>query len=403
MQSIAFYPVIISTFFFFFAVASMSADKLGVVSNLRENFPYLFIDDYETARSVLNTFVGGIISLIVFSFTMVMVVLNQTSANFSPRLLPNLISNKTHQLILGFYIGTLLYIITVLISQGATHDGRQDSLGISIMISALLGFLCIGLFIFFIHNISQAVQVQNIILRIYRKASLVLDRAKEEQSPSDKSMKDRKYVEIASGKTGYYRGFEESVLHGPLKQKQGVIEVIPYIDEHIWEGDVVLRVDEGLTEEEIESLLFAMDISHDRQNPNSGNGGMVMLMEVAVKAMSPGINDPGTAIEAVRKMGQLMHRSLQLHDTHQKTLKDFEFDLILHNISSAQLVEKMIQPVYNYCKNDKSVSSALIETINYLVKSTKISAGRKKALKQELATIKNEFDKKWERPTPLKS
>ena len=104
IHSIAFYPVIISACFFIFAMATISLENLDLIKGIKDDVPYLFIEDFNTARSILSTFIAGIISLTVFSFTMVMVVLNQASANFSPGLLPNLISNKKHQIILGIYI-----------------------------------------------------------------------------------------------------------------------------------------------------------------------------------------------------------------------------------------------------------------------------------------------------------
>ena len=119
IQSIAFYPMIISLGFLLLALGSLQFENLEIVSAIKKKIPYIFIEDYETARSILSTIIGGIISLTVFSFSMVMVVLNQASSNFSPRLLPSLISNKRHQIILGFYIGTLLYCIIILTALGA--------------------------------------------------------------------------------------------------------------------------------------------------------------------------------------------------------------------------------------------------------------------------------------------
>ena len=115
LLSIAFYPVLISFGFCLLAFVILELESLALAKKLKENIPYLFIEDYETARAILTTLIGGILSLTVFSFTMVMVVLSQASSNFSPRLLPSLVSNKRHQLILGVYIGTLLYCIIILI------------------------------------------------------------------------------------------------------------------------------------------------------------------------------------------------------------------------------------------------------------------------------------------------
>ncbi|MGB5822026.1 MAG: DUF2254 family protein, partial [Saonia sp.] len=153
IRSIAFYPVLISVLCVLLAMLALTLENWDVIRTIKKNIPYIFIQDYETARSILSVFIGGIISLTVFSFSMVMVVLSQASSNFSPRLLPGLISSNKHQIILGIYVGTLLYCIIILTSLGALGIDA-DTIGLSTMLAAVLTMVCIGLFVYFIHSIS---------------------------------------------------------------------------------------------------------------------------------------------------------------------------------------------------------------------------------------------------------
>ena len=172
LESIAFYPVLLCVIFLLLAGVTTRIENVAFILKIKSKLPHLFISDYETSRSILTTLVGGILSLTVFSFSMVMVVLNQASTNYSPRLLPSLIANKKHQIILGFYIGTLLYCIFVLIILGANGS---DSVGLSTMLAALFGVFCIGLFVYFIHNISTTIQINNIIDGIYSSSKKSLE------------------------------------------------------------------------------------------------------------------------------------------------------------------------------------------------------------------------------------
>lgn len=180
IHNIAFYPILISLAFLILAIGGVQIESLEMVNDIKKKIPYLFIEDYETARAILSTIIGGILSLTVFSFSMVMVVLNQASSNFSPRLLPSLISNKKHQIILGFYIGTLLYCIIILTTLGA-YGIDSNSVGLSTMIAALASLTCIGLFVYFINSISRAIQIHNIIERIYDATSKHLENELENQ------------------------------------------------------------------------------------------------------------------------------------------------------------------------------------------------------------------------------
>ena len=98
LESIAFYPVLLCVIFLLLAGVTTRIENVAFILKIKSKLPHLFISDYETSRSILTTLVGGILSLTVFSFSMVMVVLNQASNNYSPRLLPSLIANKKHQI-----------------------------------------------------------------------------------------------------------------------------------------------------------------------------------------------------------------------------------------------------------------------------------------------------------------
>ena len=89
-------------------------EQKDISAHIMEIAPALVIDDTDTAKTILSTLIGGLISLTVFSFSMVMVLLNQASSNFSPRVLPGIVSDQKHQIVLGLYIGTILYNIFIL-------------------------------------------------------------------------------------------------------------------------------------------------------------------------------------------------------------------------------------------------------------------------------------------------
>ena len=121
-NKIAFFPSIIAMAGVIFAYLMMYSENEGISSYLQEFLPELVINDKETARTILSTFIAGLTSIMVFSFSMVMILLNQASSNFSPRLLPGLISNRRHQIVLGIYLFTIIYCILIFISLQTLHD-----------------------------------------------------------------------------------------------------------------------------------------------------------------------------------------------------------------------------------------------------------------------------------------
>lgn len=394
IHSIAFYPVLVSFAFLFLAIGSVEMDNLKIINSIKKEIPTLFIEDYETARSILSTLIGGIIALTVFSFSMVMMVLNQASSNFSPRLLPSLISNNKHQLILGFYIGTLLYCIVIMTALGA-YGVDSNSLGLSTMIAALASLICIGLFVYFINSISIAIQIDNIIDRIYNTTSKSLEKELENQRENKivvKSINTENWVTVKINRTGYYRRFDVSLINESIKNRENHIVILPYTNEHIWSGVPVLKIKESISEDEIDNLLFCFDISSDRHEGDSGITGMIKLMEIAVKAMSPGINDPGTAIDAIHKIGQLLSKFLQFPEIISRPVADTELILTEHTITAKELMRIIVQPIRLYSKQDNAVLHVLLKSLQFIKNNPHISNENKIILQTELDALREDID-----------
>jgi uncharacterized membrane protein len=143
-----------------------TAEAMGVSRFLQKNASYLVVNDIDTARSVMTTLIAGGISMLVFSFSMVMLLLSQAAANYSPRVLPNLISNRKHQNILGTFLAMILYnIITVIGLQPHGQDYQMP--GFSVLLGIISAVIALGAFVYFIHSISTSIQINNILKNIY--------------------------------------------------------------------------------------------------------------------------------------------------------------------------------------------------------------------------------------------
>ena len=390
-QSIAFYPTLISLLFVVLAIITISIENVSFIAAFKKELPYLIIQDTETARAVLSTVIGGILSLTVFSFSMVMVVLSQASSNFSPRLLPGLISDKKHQIILGFYIGTLLYAFITLIFLG-TYGIQSESIGLSTTLSALWGVFCVVLFAYFIHTISNAIQISTIIQKIFEDSHLFLEKKlvheKEYQITSINQNTEDWHI-ICSHKTGYYQKLDLTSLQHKIFQEENFIEILPYAGQHIYKGSAIFSVKNSLPVLAKEELLMATDFAADRLNGNRDVSGLIKLMEVAVKAMSPGVNDPGTAIDAISKVVQLLHYILTFSPKAIKKVANTELFVVSNYISPDELCRIILQPIREYSKADATVLYEFILGLQSILHNSKISKICKEPVKKELLTIKD--------------
>ncbi|MDY7394971.1 DUF2254 family protein [Aureibaculum sp. 2210JD6-5] len=296
---------------------------------------------------------------------------------------------------MGIYIGTLLYCIIILISLGA-YGIDSKSLGLSTMAAAISSLVCIGLFVYFIHSISKAIQIHNIIDRIYESSNRYLEKRLENQKENKvvvRSINTDNWTTIKIDKTGYYRDFDISLMKDSLKEKGNQIEIIPYINQHIWKGMPVLKIKETVSDNERDNLIFCLNISSDRHEGDRGVTGMIKLMEIAVKAMSPGINDPGTAIDAINKIGQLISEFLQLPSITSRSIFDNKLIITEHTISAEELMRIIIQPIRLYSKQDNSVLYVLVKSLQFIENSPHISNENKTVVKTELEALKCDIEK----------
>ena len=134
---IAFYPTLFAFFGLIFSLISLSLENTGISDWLASIYDGFIIESGDTARTILSYLTGGLISLMVFSFSMVMVMLNQASSNYSPRVLPGLISNKNHQYVLGIYLGTIIYNVFITIAIKAPENNNIRIPSFSIFITVL--------------------------------------------------------------------------------------------------------------------------------------------------------------------------------------------------------------------------------------------------------------------------
>jgi uncharacterized membrane protein len=211
------------------------------------------------------------------------------------------------------------------------------------------------------------------------------------------------WMTIQIDRTGYYRGFDVSLIKDSIKDKENHILLLPYVNEHIWDGMPVMKIREFVSKEELDNLLFCFDISTDRHESDKNVTGMIKLMEIAVKAMSTGINDPGTAINAINKIGQLLNKFLEFPEMVSKLEADNKLTITNYSISAKELMRILIQPIRLYSKHDNSVIYVLMKSLQFIKDNPHISHQNKAAINIELEALKLDIEKHIENPFDKRS
>ncbi|WP_028284264.1 DUF2254 domain-containing protein [Olleya marilimosa] len=364
-SKIAFYPTLYSLTGLVFAFFMYYAENKGISSYLADNVPLLVINNTQTAFNILTTFIAGLISIMVFSFSMVMVLLNQASSNFSPRVLPGLISNKRHQKILGIYNATLLFCIFTMV--GIEPDGGENQLpGFSVLLAIVFMVICLGAFIYFIHSISQEIQVHNIMQRLFNEAKNRLDQLINSEKDSNQKFPDTdNWTVYKSPETGFLQDIVLDPIIQFAKENNNQFEIITIKGQYVYKDKPLFKSKTKLNDESLEELFKYFHFSRDEIIEDNYVLGFKQITEIAVKAMSPGINDPGTTIIAIDYLAELFQIRMYKNDI-SILFEDSQPLVKINSVTFKELLYFVLAPIRTYAKHDVIIVNKLINMFQHL-------------------------------------
>lgn len=367
-SSIAFIPSLFAVSGLVLAFLTVSIEYRPVIIDFKENIKFLLITSEEDGRLVLGTLVASIISLMVFSFSMVMIVLNRASSNLSPRILPGLISNKPHQIILGFYLGTILYSLIMIVNFQSDKEYVLPSLGI--LLSMIFGVTCLYLFVYFIHSISKSIQVESIINSIYLETQEQMERyGREEKQDERKIPEVNNWEDICVDTAGYLKLIKISELLKLSVKHDFKISLQKHIGAFLVADYPFLKISspEKLSSENIDNIKACFTFYPDDQVKDHYLFGFKQISEVASKALSPGINDPGTAIKALDLLSVLFIKKMEIIEPLYEEDDSGTIRVIYFPVTLEELLFYNLVPIREYGKSDVMVVLKIFEVLKNII------------------------------------
>ncbi|QDH80868.1 DUF2254 domain-containing protein [Echinicola soli] len=279
-------------------------------------FSYFLIGSADSARSVLSTIAGAMIGVAGTVFSITLVALTLASSQFGPRLLQNFMHDKLNQVVLGSYIATFTYCLVVL-STVKSSDSLQFLPTISVGFAIILALVNIFLLVIFIHHISINIQADQVVSnvnsslnenfrRLFPKGEEEEEEALEISAGKIEELKQNaRYKEIYRVKSsGYLQVVNRERLISLAKEIEGFIEMKKHAGHFLVEGQEVFAVygDKELEEGFEGRLLSSLIIGDKRNSTQDSEFAIRQMVEVASRALSPGVNDPYTAITCIDKL-----------------------------------------------------------------------------------------------------
>jgi uncharacterized membrane protein len=275
---------------------------------------WLFGGTADGAREVLSTIAGSLITVTGVIFSVTTVTLQLASSQFTPRILRSFTADRSNQLILGVFIATFTYTLLVLRVVRA-HSTRDDFVPqLSVSLAILLALLSIGFLIHFIHHTARSIQPAVILQRVAADAMQGVERLFPQQLGHPAQTRPEPSLPIAQAEmlcaksNGYLQAVDGRSLFETGERQHLLVKMAKPVGAFILEGQPLAEVwaDEPLSDELSDELRQAFIIGPERTPEQDLGVFLIEISDMAVKALSPGINDPTTAIHCIDRLTQIL-------------------------------------------------------------------------------------------------
>jgi uncharacterized membrane protein len=288
---------------------------------------WLFSGGAEGARGVLSAIASTTVTVAATVFSIVVVAIQLASSQFTPRVLQSIMRDRVNQITLGAFLGTFTYSLLALRSVRSGTDNEEPFIpALSVTVAFGLALICMALLILFIHHAARSMEAATVISRTAREARIVVDRvfpADSEPSPGVIELPSTPGASrlIAADRPGYLGAVDTGDLVQFAHEQNLIIRLEPVIGKYLLPGALLATVwrqpvatpdgdDDAPDDDAIESKIRGMiHLYHDPGERSDLAYNVQRLADIALKAMSPGINDPTTARLCVDRIADVISRA----------------------------------------------------------------------------------------------
>lgn len=344
--------------------------------------------DPQVAQVILAGIAGSIMTVVSIVFAIVLMTLTLASMQFSPRIIVSFSRDRVTQWTLGIFLGTFSYCMAAL--PAARSQPKPFAPVATVMGAMLLAIACVGWLLFFIHHITRAISVSNIVDRIATETEAMIDTLMPEgrtvrlnHSRSEPPGVDE--TPILAEVSGYIRFVDIPNLVNAAKNCHVTLRVVRRVGQFVPAGTPLLMTTKAgrIEPEKLIEIREAFDLGASRTLEQDVEFGILQIVDIALKAISPAVNDPTTAISSIDQLSRILIRFVS-----REPLSQLYFDppgilrLSLPWIDFDHLVTSAFEQIRMYSKGDVAVSLRMLRALGDIAGAA-IDAAEKERLREQ--------------------
>ncbi|AFY89284.1 DUF2254 domain-containing protein [Chroococcidiopsis thermalis] len=396
-----FLPTIMAAIAIALAFTMLNLDRAGFYGPL-EKWGWIYAGGANGAREVLSSVAGSVISVAATAFSITIVALQLAASNYSPRVLRNFMQDRGNQVVLGTFIATFVYSLLVLRTvrgDGDDYDSFVPQL--SVTVGLLLGLASIGVLIYFIHHAATIIQVSHIIMDASNDLHGAIERLFPEKlgrslpKPHEHAIPanfDWDAYPVKANNSGYVQAIDNEELMQIACDRQLLLQIKSRPGRFVVKGsDLVMvfpgdKVNRKLSDRINDAFMFGRQRTEQQDVEFPVN----QLVDIALRAISPGINDPTTAIECIDQLSAgLSHLAQREIPSAYRYDDDNNLRVIAEPFTFAGLTDAAFNQIRQYGKSDVGVVIRLLEAIATIARYTQNEKDRA-ALRRHAEMIRHD-------------
>ncbi len=396
-QSLFFVPFLMLTASLVLSQLTVQVDRSMADGAL----PSWFQVTVESSRSILSAIAGGTITAASIVFSLTLVAVQLAASQFSPRVLRGFLGDRFQQLVMGTVIGTFSYSLLVLREVRTVPEGAGEAFlpQVSVSVALVLAVASLIAILGSIDHTAKGLRVGAVADGIVESTMRVIDQLPERGSgQSSGTLMDAPGVASAqpvptsdnpeneppeearvvwAPRTGWVTGLQterllEAVPEGVtvlLSAAVGTYVVRGTPIAHVWPGD------SDALDGVVDALPQVLLIEDERTMQQDISFGILQLNDIALRALSPGVNDPNTAIEIIVRLGAVV-TELYRRDLPPEVTDDGGRRILRpSDPRRGDYVEQSFEPVRRYGRHDPRVLEVIVETIESIIDDSRRRAG----------------------------
>lgn len=393
-----FVPVLIIVLSIFLSIGLVSLDSYLNLT-LDGFLQFFLVNSANSARTILSTISGAMIGVAGTVFSVTLVALTLASSQFGPRLIKNFMYVKLNQVVLGSYIATYLYCLLIL-NAVKDNNGYTFIPSISILVAILFAMVNIILLIVFIHQIATSIQADKVIadisILISKQVKTIFPEEMGDEIIDDEEIDVtaelsgyKEKIALKSNKSGYIRYIESDGLIAMVKNYNSLLILNHRPGDYIVKGMEIGEIysNDSLEKENIDLLLNKFIFGKTKTSQQDIEFSIHQMVEIAARALSPGVNDPYTAIACIDNLTTTMSYLARVKFPSKYRYDD---DEKLRVVASVLDFEGVLDAAFNQIRQFSGGSTAVIIRLMKaltVIQEFTITAGHKRAVKKHAQMV----------------